>query len=130
MYYTLNFIKRNVEQLNSLDGYHPDYLADWYTLIPLQYGEFLILGHDHDVGNKPEPDAYYVDVAENILEANEQIAYLLSKNDGIEVFCDQQDAIERLEEMIKELDDEPDDDDLYSIKIYKDMLNQVMSFKE
>lgn len=130
MYYVLNFIKKDVEQLNDLNECRPNFSCDWYTLIPLQYEKYLILGHDHDVGNKPEPDTYIEGTYKNLREANEQIAYLLSENDGIEVCCDQQDAIDLLEEMIKELDDEPDENDLYSIKIYKGMLDQVMAFKE
>ena len=131
MYYGIDFVSDEIFRVNDLDGLQPNSSCDWFQFIKLQYGKDLILGHDHNVGaGKPESDTYYEGIEKDWDSANAQVAFLLSQNDGIRIYKDQEEAIEDLENLIDEFGDNPDQNDMDAIAAYRKLIEQIKKFED
>lgn len=131
MYYVVNYKNNEVHQYSDLDGVQPAPWCDWFTLMPLLYGQTLILGHDHSIENKSETDAYFGTLERSREDANEHIAYMLSRYYGIRVYISQDDAIKNLKKLVDDFTVEnPNADNLEHLHFFKSILQRIQAFKE
>ena len=130
MYYVVNFLRNKVYQFSDLNGVKINYSCDWYSLIPLQYDNVLILGHDHEA-DKSETDTYFLSIEKSRADANARVAFLLNKTHGFNVYTSQDEAVKDLKRLIDDATVEnPNIYDLDLIDFYKNILKQIQAFKE